>query len=612
VKIINRIHFVLAAVTICLLALPVTAFSYKGNSASVNNPVFPQTAYQAYSNGWPGNPSVFPVAMWLVNPVVSGPLYYTGAYSNAAQAEVGNGINIQLGLYGWPEYPTKDSGEAAALATAPTLKFIGGGSIAYKTNKGAQTVAAAQAVAASAGVSGQMIGYLVGDEPNCDNSGSSNPSGLAASGVPAAITAVNRYDSTRFAYFGSLGWQQWYLSNTAASSCGGSRTAKFNALTEPFPNSFDVYPGISAFELTRTGCPSGAHVTRGNYAATNPPVYWDCDWETGESIANAYMIQVLKGVNKPVWIFLAGQNDALGFSGGANSCCWTATLTSGSTTLTNTTTNPLVSFTAALFDGLTVTDSLGCIPANTTLTGTPSDANHMTMTHAATSPCTKNTSDSITITGGDDGNRHGCKLPPVNMCAPFGNRFRDLPQQVNDMAWGGVINGGMGLEYFPQDSVSGSFSLGGSQGGRLSAAVPANLQYINATMQTYAAVLQQPAIARVSMINPTDQTTVSTRTSGILTMATGAAAVPGWAALYSSGGKLYLFVEQCRLGSATFTYTLKGYAGKVATIVYDSDGRYNAPGNVGATFTLNGSAQFSDTLASTATQAYQVKGYTIQ
>ena len=110
--------------------------------------------------------------------------------------------------------------------------------------------------------------------------------------------------------------------------------------------------------------------------------------------------------------------------------------------------------------------------------------------------------------------------------------------------------------------------------------------------------------------------TVSTScTNGTLTMATSTSAVPGLAMLKQPvAGISYLFAQSDRRSAtgASMTFTATGLAGKVATVVYDSNSQYdNANNNVGATFTLNGSAQFSDTFGAHA-DSYQVRIYKIQ
>jgi hypothetical protein len=94
-------------------------------------------------------------------------------------------------------------------------------------------------------------------------------------------------------------------------------------------------------------------------------------------------------------------------------------------------------------------------------------------------------------------------------------------------------------------------------------------------------------------------------------MSTGTSTVPGSALVRNYNGTLYLFADSDRNGSATMTFTLSGYAGAKATVVYDSDAKYDPThSSVGNTFTLNSSGQFSDTFGANSDN-YQPKIYTI-
>jgi hypothetical protein len=94
-------------------------------------------------------------------------------------------------------------------------------------------------------------------------------------------------------------------------------------------------------------------------------------------------------------------------------------------------------------------------------------------------------------------------------------------------------------------------------------------------------------------------------------MSTGTSTLPGSAIVKNYGGTLYLFADSDRNGSATMTFTLTGHAGQVATVVYDSNAKYDPThSSVGNTFTLNGSGQFSDTFGANG-HSYQPKIYMI-
>lgn len=626
--------------------------------------VFPETYYKTFSAGWPGSPSKFPVSIFFTTPNNTGSAYYScGGCGNVAAAAAVAGINIFAGIPNWPENSSSDNGELAAIkAASPTVYTFGGGNISFTTNTGPLTVSAAQATAAGISAQANLIGYFTGDEPNCTGSGS-GPTAPQMAGAVAAVSKPSGYDNTRGVYNNSLGWTAWYVSNPAVAQCGGTQTDFISALTSPFMASFDDYPQISGYDRNLNYCNAATNIIPSDFATVSA----DCNWVNGLGVANALLIN---GGAKPVWGFSAGGGDALGYSGGANFLA--TTITSGSTTVTNAQGgNPPITFTAALENGLTITspqggttsgsisgttltiagtwngvnfavgqfiDSTSGVSAGTRITAlgtgtgglgtytinnsqtvgsraissdwfqagttlTYLSASTLTLSHATQA----NQSGIFTyFTGGDVGS---CKVS-INLCAPYANEYRQTSAEVNAEVWWELINGALAIQWFPYDSSCVTFVLGCSAGSTAATAALANITYIDATAQTYAAVLQQPWTAKVSMLK-TDQTTLTTKTDGILTMATGTSSVPGGALLQSYGGDLYLFTEQGRLGSATMTYSITGYAGHTATLIYDSDAQYNAPGHVGDTFVLNGSAQFSDTLNSTATHAYQVKVYKI-
>jgi hypothetical protein len=115
--------------------------------------------------------------------------------------------------------------------------------------------------------------------------------------------------------------------------------------------------------------------------------------------------------------------------------------------------------------------------------------------------------------------------------------------------------------------------------------------------------------------------TISTSCSnGILTYATGTSTCPGMALAKTYSGAAWLFVESDRTSmsgggcasGATFTATLTGLAGKTATVEYDSNSQYDPTHDTtGNTHSLNGSAQFTDTLGANS-DSYEVKIYKVQ
>jgi hypothetical protein len=184
---------------------------------------------------------------------------------------------------------------------------------------------------------------------------------------------------------------------------------------------------------------------------------------------------------------------------------------------------------------------------------------------------------------------------------------------VNAEVWMSIINGATGIEYFCQDSTA-TYAYCMGQGGSAGAlAAQANVTYINLNLQTYAPMLNSATAGMCTMNNGTTLSSFTTSCSnGILTMSTGTPTVPGAALVKSYNGATYLIAQPDRYGSAAFTFTLTGLAGKTATVVYDSNSRYDSGhASLGATYVLNSSAQFVDTLGANGDN-YQVKIYKIQ
>jgi hypothetical protein len=202
----------------------------------------------------------------------------------------------------------------------------------------------------------------------------------------------------------------------------------------------------------------------------------------------------------------------------------------------------------------------------------------------------------------------------TNLCSPYNNEYRATAEQVNAEVWMTLVNGAMGVGYFCDDNLAYDFCIGSTVGGQgsISAAIAANLTYINTTILSYAPQLNSPVSGRCTMNTGTGYTNYTTSCSnGILTMSTGTSTVPGSAIVKNSNGTLYLFADSDRNGSATMTFTLSGYSGATAKVVYDSNAHYDAAhSSVGQAFTLNGSGQFSDTFGANG-HNYQPKIYMI-
>ncbi|WP_175492658.1 DUF4082 domain-containing protein [Methylocapsa palsarum] len=197
----------------------------------------------------------------------------------------------------------------------------------------------------------------------------------------------------------------------------------------------------------------------------------------------------------------------------------------------------------------------------------------------------------------------------TNLCT--GGQYKRAPAPlVNAEVWMSLINGASGFAYFCQDSNGYSWCLG--EGGSAAAkAVQANLTYINTSVLAFAPQINAATVGSCTMINGSSYTSFAKSCSnGVLTMSS--SATPGSAMAKSYNGAIYLFAQPAHNGSATMTFTLAGYAGKTATVVYDSNAHYDAGNSaMGRTFALNSSAQFGDSFGANGDN-YQVKIYKIQ
>jgi chitodextrinase len=204
--------------------------------------------------------------------------------------------------------------------------------------------------------------------------------------------------------------------------------------------------------------------------------------------------------------------------------------------------------------------------------------------------------------------------PSTNICTDgtYAIWNRAPANLVNAEVWMSIINGATGIEYFCQDTTVG-FAYCMGQGGSAGAlAAQANITYINSNINSFAQVINSLTAGKCSMITGSSYNSYTTSCSdNNLTVSTGTSTVPASAILKLSNGATYLIAQTAHKGSSALTFTAAGLAGKTATVVYDSNSHYDsAHTSLGSTFTLNGSAQFTDTLGANGDD-YQVKIYQI-
>jgi len=565
-----------------LAALLCSAMMLAGGAAALTPAVAKgASVYAPWKNGPPQSPSFFPIAVWWQQPTVVG---HSGIYSTEAAAVAGEKMNTFLGIgASWPEAFGSDDGELEIIQ-ANKLYTVGGIYTPYNQNTSAQSVASVDALAKSIGATANVIGYNAGDEPQCGS-----PDTMAE--VPGVISGINSFDSTRPVFYNETAWMiappAW-----STPTCLAQESAALRATSV---GSFDLYPAtdpwvpqVAIYQIAG----SSDFLSRPN----------DTLWMQG--MATQALVHDGRA-NAPNWVFVESGSDNLGFSG-ANAA-FPAGVTGGSTTIVNS--SGFSKFTAA-WVGLTVSGA--GIPANTKITSII-DATHATMSAPATS---SGANVSINVTGGS-GSNTDC-VASRNICVVNGNEYRPTAVQVNAEVWMSLISGATGIEYFCHDMTSSSFCLGDKTGGAAAAAVQANLTSVNAKVIEFARELNTPSAGICSMqqldYNTGTPSTTASCNDGILTMATSDAAVPGLAMVKSVGGEYYLFAQSDRRSpaGAAFTFTLTGLEGKTAKIIYDSDEQYDVDHSTKSkTFTLNGSAKFSDTLGANGDD-YEVKIYRVE
>ena len=544
--------------------------------------------YSQWVNGPWQNPNFFPIAVWWQSPNKTGTY---GAYGSQAAAAAGEKINIFLGISGesrtglWPEKFGSDFGELEAIK-ANNLYLIGGMKTPYLQNTSVNSVASVLALANSIGAQSNLIGYQTSDEPAC-NAGRALPDGynypVAMSKVPTIVNGVARFDPTRVVTFNELDW----MTAPQAIKC---LSAAITALQSTPVGSMDHYAAARAWVIF------ASDFAKSDFASIpNDTLFF-------QGLETQALIQFGRP-NQPMWAAVETGSDDFGAAEANNAL--QASITSGSNVLVNVSGRSV--FTAT-WVGMTVSGT--GIPAGAKITGVV-NSTHAVMSVAATATA----NESVHIRGGV--HNSDC-VASVNLCLVNGNEYRATPVQVNAEVWMSLINGANGIEYFCHDLTAYAFCLGAPEGGAAALSVQSNLTYVNATVLSYAPVLNSPTVGICSLQQENYVTgarsTTTSCANGILTLVTTNVAVPGMAMAKQYNGSTYLFVQSDRRSAygAIFNITLAGMSGKTARVVYDSNAQYDpANSTAGSTIALNTLGTLSDTLGAHGDD-YQVKIYQVQ
>lgn len=601
------------------------AFIHHGNPVAVTPPAtqYPLSNYQALPNGWPGLSTTMPIGVWLQKPqLTSAGVDYSGAYADLSHAAAASGINVMVGLFGSPPYPEgfgTDSGEMAAIKGTPGMKVIAGVIADTSSNSTTNSVTSLLSLVNGLSAQANLIGIGLGDEPNCGNTAFIPPTTAANLGqFPATVTAGKVYDSTRI-------WYSNFFQKDHYTSCP---TQLSNAFASLNINSHDTYEMTSPF----VGFTNPGLGTLPAHAEPSDFISRPRDWLWYGGLQTRLMIEQ-QTTPVPYWAFIGSGGDDLASSYGPQT--FTATVTSGSSTIVNVSaaqsgndTNVVTIFTTSwLNSGAKNVKLTGTgIPATTCVIAI-TDTTHATLGQCGTSTPTNATAttsggfEEVTIASQGAGDISSC-LHAFNICLASGNSYRDALADVSAMLWQRIINGAYAPEWFCYDTVSPSFCLGASAGGTDATNAQANIAYLDTTLQSFAALIQLPHVGQCSMQDDDGVTLHTSCTQGILTLATNTAGCPAQSIVNTdplTGDKIVISqtdrasttTNNCGVSAgATITTTLSGLATQVATVLYDSNSKYDPTHDTtGATHTLSGGA-FTDTLGDNG-DSYRTKIYRV-
>jgi hypothetical protein len=241
-----------------------------------NDPqTWPERLYGRWAHGLTTSSSFFPIAVFAQSPSGGD---VPRPYRNQAQAFRAMGVNVFVGVDGWPVGFGRDGRELAA-ACANHEYMLAGGDV--YSDRSATSVASVQKVLAkNRRCAKYLVGYQMGiDEPACYVN------------VAALVHKISSEDATRMVYINQAGW---YPRNN-------NRGCRVN-LRAPSIASADDYA------VTNPWSPN----------CRRPDKPSDCLWQYGPE--TRYMRQDV-GPDKAVWVFVETGGTELGFSSQNGSVC---------------------------------------------------------------------------------------------------------------------------------------------------------------------------------------------------------------------------------------------------------------------------------------------------
>lgn len=528
-----------------------------------------RSRYAQWPN-FPQDPSFFPIAIFLQNPLS----IQVAGYDNLAQAAAACGCNMFIavddGGLNWPSGFGADNGRMAAIRDAGMYVIAGGQTLGVQiaNNTDIHSVASLQALDVAQGAGRTLAAYFGGDEPNCE---------LAAE-IAARAAAINGYDGTRPYYFNQ------FAGAALTPAYNPCQAAVLAAIRASGITGFDFYPFMNPY------LPYGGS----DYVSVpNDSVF-------SQGLTTKQMRLYCANPGQPLWAFVECGSDCL--RGGTND--FIGGIEDGSNIVVN---NSGRSIFTSSWIGLTFYGD--GFDMDTVVESIDEDGNAV-----MSKPCTETLpAATIFVTGGD---LNDC-VASVNLCVTRGTVYRTTPAQVAAEVWISIINGATGIKYFLHDNTASAYGLGATDGGAGALEAAANLTYINGILRRYGAMLNSRTVGICSMdsMDPVTgsgtPTVASSCSDGILALETSDIAVPGAAIVKSHQGVTYLIAQPSRRGSADFEVTLTDHAGKTATCIWDMNERYD-PSNsdAGRSVKVNSSDKFTVTHGANDNH-YQAKIYAI-